>query len=43
MVVVVVVVDVYGHFKNISLVSSRSFIKGGQKLENPGEKPPEHP
>ena len=27
----------YGPFKNISLISSRSFIKGGRKLENPGK------
>ena len=27
----------YGPFKNISLISSLSFIKGGQKLENPGK------
>ena len=25
----------YGPFKNISLISSRSFIEGGRKLENP--------
>ena len=25
----------YGPFKNISLISSRSFIKGGRKPENP--------
>ena len=30
----------YSPFKNISLISSRSFIKGGQE---PGEKPPDHP
>ena len=28
----------YGPFKNISFISSRSFIKGGQKPENPGKK-----
>ena len=28
---------VYGPFKNISLISSRSFIRGGQKPENPGK------
>ena len=28
---------VYGPFKNISLISSRSFIKGGRKPENPGK------
>ena len=33
----------YSPFKNISLISSRSFIKGGRKLENPGEKPPDNP
>ena len=33
----------YGPFKNISLTSSQSFIKGGRKLENPGKKPPDHP
>ena len=27
----------YGPFKNISLISSRSFIKGGRKPENPGK------
>ena len=27
----------YGPFKNISLILSQSFIKGGQKLENPGK------
>ena len=27
----------YGLFKNISLISSRSFIKGGRKPENPGK------
>ena len=27
----------YSPFKNISLISSRSFIKGGRKPENPGE------
>ena len=27
----------YGPFKNISLTSSRSFIKSGRKLENPGK------
>ena len=27
----------YGPFKNISLISSRSFIKGEQKPENPGK------
>ena len=27
----------YGPFKNISLKSSQSFIKGGQKPENPGK------
>ena len=32
----------YGPFKNISLISSRSFIEGGRKPENPGEKPPDH-
>ena len=26
-----------------SLISSRSFIKGGRKPENPGEKTPDHP
>ena len=26
----------YGPFKNISLISSRSFIKGGREPENPG-------
>ena len=29
----------YGPFKNISLISSRSFIKGGRKQENPGKNP----
>ena len=28
----------YGPFKNISLISSQSFIKGGGKPENPGKK-----
>ena len=28
----------YGCFKNISLISSRSFIKGGRKPENSGKK-----
>ena len=28
----------YGPFKNISLISSRSFIKGGRKPENLGKK-----
>ena len=27
----------YGPFKNISLILSQSFIKGGQKLVNPGK------
>ena len=27
----------YGPFKNSSLISNRSFIKGGRKPENPGE------
>ena len=27
----------YGLFKNISLISSRSFIKGERKPENPGK------
>ena len=27
----------YGPFKNISLILSQSFIKGGQKPENPGK------
>ena len=27
----------YGPFKNISLISSRPFIKGGRKPENPGK------
>ena len=27
----------YGPFKNISSISSRSFIEGGQKSENPGK------
>ena len=33
----------YSPFKNISLISSRLFIKGGQKPENTGEKPPDPP
>ena len=32
----------YGPFKNISLISGWLFIKGGQKPDNPGKKPPEH-
>ena len=27
----------YGPFKNISLISSQSFIKGGRQPENPGK------
>ena len=34
---VVVVFGFYGPFKNISLISSQSFIKGGRKPENPGK------
>ena len=34
----------YGPLKNISLISSRSLIKGGRKPENPGKKKtPDHP
>ena len=36
-------VEVYGAFKTISLISSRSFIKGVRKPENPGKKAPDHP
>ena len=32
----------YGPFKNISVISSQSFIKGGQKSENTEKKPPDH-
>ena len=40
--VVVFFFEFYGPSKNISLISSRSFIKGGRKPENPGKKPPDH-
>ena len=30
-------------FKNISFISSRSFIKDGRKPKNPVKKPPDHP
>ena len=35
----------YSPFKNISLISSRSFIEGRRKSENPGtgKKPADHP
>ena len=33
----------YSTFKNISFISSRSFIKGGRKPENPGKKSHDHP
>ena len=32
--------EFYGPFKNISLISSWSFIKGGRKMENPGKNHP---
>ena len=31
----VLIFGFYGPFKNISLISSRSFIEGGRKSENP--------